>query len=67
MGLKDKKSKKTHHKNQKVIKKYWDRLVRVKVISKIKVKKKMIKFVQVKTQFKFKKLITRIKRKTRIK
>jgi len=45
MGLKDKKSKKTHHKNQNIIKKYWDRFVRVKVNSKIKVKKKMIKFV----------------------
>lgn len=45
MGLKDKKSMKTHHKNKKIIKKYWDRLVRVKVNSKIKVKKKMIKVV----------------------
>jgi hypothetical protein len=66
MGLKDKKDKKSHRKKLKIIKKYWARVVRVKVNNKIKIKKKIIKLVQIKFQFKCKKLVRRIKRKTRI-
>ena len=67
MGLKHKKSKKTHHKNLKIIKKYWARIVRVKLNNKKQNRKKIIKLVLVKVQFKLKKLVRGIKRKTRIK
>ena len=67
MDLKHKKSKKTHHKNLKIIKKYWARIVRVKLNNKIQNRKKIIKLVLVKVQFKLKKLVRGIKRKTRIK
>ena len=62
MALKDKKGKKMSHKNLEIIEKY--RVVRVRVNNKIKIKKKMIKLVQVKNQFKRKKLARGIKRKT---
>ena len=55
MDLKDKKGKKTHRKKLKIIKKYWPRGVGVKVNNKIKITKKIIKFVQIRIQFKCKK------------
>ena len=64
MALKDKKGKKMSHKNLEIIEKYL--VVRVRVNNKIKIKKKMIYLVQVKTQFKRKKLARVIKRKTTI-
>ena len=47
MGLKDKKDKKSRRKKLKIIKKYWVRVVRVKVNNKIKIIINKIRIIQI--------------------